>query len=172
MPAHPRWRWRSGDPAVLPAIEAMRDPGHVVHDRAARHRQLRSRRARRVCPRGAQLQRAAARIKRTGRPGRSTTRETSDARDAVLDGGAAEPGPFAMMAAADERKAPAHAITARHSQRLSGRRRGGTGYSWSMPAASAGRTRRFIWAFPPAPASSLPCRIRRTRSRRRRKAAR
>src|SRR5271169_1640071 len=45
----------------------------------------------------------------------------------VIEDGAAEPGPFAMMATADEREASADPITARHSQSLSGRRRGGAG---------------------------------------------
>jgi hypothetical protein len=48
---------------------------------------------------------------------------------AVHRNSAAQPCPFAVMAAADERETPAYPIAARHSSRLSGRCRGGTGGS-------------------------------------------
>ncbi len=34
-----RWQWRARDPAMSSAVVTMRNPGHVAHHRAARHRQ-------------------------------------------------------------------------------------------------------------------------------------
>lgn len=51
----------------------------------------------------------------------------TDALRAVLENGAAEPDPFAMMAAADKREAPVYPVAAGHSRRLPGRCRRGTG---------------------------------------------
>jgi hypothetical protein len=51
-----RWQRYARNTATFSAVIAVRDFGHVVHDRAARHGQQRPRRSRRIYPGGAFLQ--------------------------------------------------------------------------------------------------------------------